>query len=80
MDVQMPVMDGLEATRRLRQLPGGQDVWIIAITANVTPEDRARCFAAGMDEFIPKPIEPSELRDILGARVGRSRLKAGRLS
>lgn len=78
MDVQMPVMDGLEAARRLRELPGGQRVWIVAITANVTPEDRARCFAAGMDEFIPKPIEPSELREILASRVGRPRLPAAR--
>jgi PAS domain S-box-containing protein len=74
MDVQMPVMDGLEATQRLRELPGGEDTWIIAITANVTPEDRARCFEAGMDDFIPKPIEASEFAALLGARVGVSRL------
>jgi PAS domain S-box-containing protein len=74
MDVQMPVMDGLEATQRLRDLPGGEDAWIIAITANVTPEDRARCFEAGMDDFIPKPIEALEFAALLGARVGVSRL------
>jgi PAS domain S-box-containing protein len=74
MDVQMPVMDGLEATHRLRELPGGEDTWIIAITANVTPEDRARCFEAGMDDFIPKPIEAAEFAALLGARVGVSRL------
>jgi CheY-like chemotaxis protein len=74
MDVQMPVMDGLEATQRLRELPGGEDTWIIAITANVTPEDRARCFEAGMDDFIPKPIEAAEFAALLGARVGVSRL------
>lgn len=74
MDVQMPVMDGLEATHRLRALPGGEDVWIVAITANVTSEDRARCFEAGMDDFIPKPIEAAEFAALLGARVGVSRL------
>jgi CheY-like chemotaxis protein len=74
MDVQMPVMDGLEATHRLRELPGGDDTWIIAITANVTPEDRARCFEAGMDDFIPKPIEAAEFAALLSERVGVSRL------
>ena len=79
MDVQMPVMDGLEATHRLRALPGGEDTWIVAITANVTPEDRARCFEAGMDDFIPKPIEAAEFAALLSARVGVSRLGNARV-
>ncbi len=58
MDMQMPVMDGLEATILLRGLPLGHHVPIIAMTANAFPEDRERCFAAGMDDFVAKPFDP----------------------
>jgi signal transduction histidine kinase/DNA-binding response OmpR family regulator len=66
MDCQMPEMDGLEATRRLRALPAPLGtVPVIAITANVLGEHRQACFAAGMDDFVSKPISREALRRTL---------------
>ncbi|OEZ97851.1 PAS domain S-box protein [Duganella sp. HH101] len=59
MDVQMPLMDGLETTRRIRADPGLADLRVLAMTATATNEDRVRCIEAGMDDFISKPIQPA---------------------
>ena len=65
MDVQMPVMDGLEATRRIRTLSAQPTIPILAMTANVSPEDRRRCLDAGMNDVIGKPIVPARLIETL---------------
>ena len=65
MDMQMPVLDGLQATRALRNDAGLREIPIIAMTANVLEHDRQRCRDAGMDDFIGKPFEPDALRAVL---------------
>jgi len=75
MDVQMPVMDGLEATRQIRDLeranPGRHRVHIIAMTANAMKGDRETCLAAGMDDYISKPFRAEELRKVLNRRLSK---------
>jgi PAS domain S-box-containing protein len=61
MDLQMPKMDGLEATRLIRALPGGAELPILAMTAAVMERDRKACIDAGMDDFLAKPIDPEKL-------------------
>lgn len=74
MDVQMPIKDGLTATREIRALEGarGAATPIIAMTANVLPEQVANCLAAGMDDHLGKPISPSKLLETVARWSGRS--------
>lgn len=65
MDVQMPVLDGLETTRLIRQNPRWTDLPIIAMTAHAMNGDRERCLQAGMNAYIAKPLHPADLLDLL---------------
>jgi CheY-like chemotaxis protein len=72
MDCQMPEMDGWEATRQIRRLENGaRHIPVIALTANVMAEDRERCAASGMDDFMAKPLRRHTLRDMLDRWVAR---------
>ncbi|MEL7495990.1 MAG: response regulator [Planctomycetota bacterium] len=74
MDVQMPEMDGFDATYQIRRIQAqtGNRVPIIALTAHASPADRKRCLAAGMDEYLAKPIRANELHSMIESQTGRS--------
>jgi PAS domain S-box-containing protein len=71
MDMQMPVMDGLEATQRIRELEnGGERTPIVALTANAMMGTLERCLEAGMDDYLTKPLDISRLQDVLDQFMG----------
>ncbi|MBX3670992.1 MAG: response regulator [Rhodocyclaceae bacterium] len=72
MDMQMPRMDGLEATRQLRTQPRFRSTPIVAMTANAFAEDRQRCLQSGMDDFVSKPVEPDSFYALLLAWLTRA--------
>ncbi len=80
MDCQMPVMDGFEATRRIRGQEQSQarHTPIIALTANAMAQDRQQCLEVGMDDFIPKPFEREDLVSVLEKWLGTRRPEAGK--
>ena len=70
MDMRMPVMDGFEATRRIRLLPGGSAVKIVALTASAFAEQRAEVLKVGCDDFVPKPFREHQLYECLALHLG----------
>jgi len=76
MDVQMPEMDGLEASRQISKIARpGKKPWIIAMTANAMEGDREACLAAGMNDYLSKPVQMTTLRNVL-ERASLERLQA----
>ena len=74
MDLQMPVMDGLEAVAHIRTNPDWDALPVIAMTANALEEERKRCLAAGMNDFIPKPVRPEMLYAVLAKWLSPGKL------
>lgn len=70
MDMQMPLLDGYEATRRIKATPQGQATVIVALTANPLMEERSLVLAAGCDDFVPKPFQKAELFEVMRRHLG----------
>ena len=70
MDMAMPVMDGLEATRRLRAEPAWRELPVILVSANASGADKSRCLAAGANAFVAKPVDRSALLQLIGQCLG----------
>ena len=80
MDVQMPKLDGLDATKTIRFLPGGKEIPILAMTANAFEEDRQECLKAGMNDFVTKPVEPKILYSTLTKWLSTTSSKSNAVS
>jgi CheY-like chemotaxis protein len=82
-DISMPVMDGVEASRRIRESQErlGISAPIVGVTAHAMKDDRDRCLEAGMDDHLPKPVKPGPLREVLMrwlvSNAGEDRRAAG---
>ncbi len=77
MDIQMPVMDGFEATRLIRLDPAMAEILVIAMTANASKEDCERCLEVGMDDFIAKPFKPAQFYATLAKWLSGEEVKHG---
>ncbi|MDH4100873.1 MAG: response regulator [Nitrospirota bacterium] len=78
MDLQMPEMDGYEATGMIQSVEGLRDLPIIAVTAHALADEREKCLAAGMNDHISKPIEPERIEEVLARWLSSSTRKSGR--
>jgi CheY-like chemotaxis protein len=65
MDVEMPKLDGLDATRSIRTQEGMQDIPIVALTAHALIEEKEKCMNSGMNDFLAKPVSPKSLSDMI---------------
>ena len=69
MNIQMPIMNGYEATAKIRKMPGGEDLTIIALSANAFEEDKKKSIESGMNDHVAKPIDVKELLTILSKHL-----------
>lgn len=76
MDVQMPVMDGIEATKQIRQLPGYGDIPIIGVTAGNIIGEKEKCIMSGMNDFLPKPLRQLDLLEMLKKYISGSNVES----
>ena len=80
MDVQMPEMDGIEATRRIREIPELADSAIVGLTAHVMPGSKERCIEAGMSDFLGKPVDLDHLDRVIYQYAGVGAEQVGQQS